>query len=354
MNHGRSRPSTQASRLAAMQSLRIHPEISEALRNNTPIVALESAVLTHGLPRTATSLPDGLQIEGWREDQPSNLELARAMSRCVRQEGALPAVTAIVQGTLHVGLDDEQLIGLAQHENPAKAASHNMAALLAEGRTAGTTVSATLMACALANRASPHAARPPLRVFATGGIGGVHRNWQQLPDISADLRALASTPVCVVSSGAKSILDLPATLEALETLGVPVLGYQTDFFPQFQCAAPQDDAQARNPLRLSQRVDDIQAAAAICKLHWDALHAGSSVLLANPAPREFALNPIEFENAVQAAEARAIAEGVCGAARTPFLLNEIARHTKNRSVYANLALLISNARLAARLAMRLL
>jgi pseudouridylate synthase len=332
-----------------LSAILIHPEIKEALDTGRPIVALETAVVTHGLPRTPTKLPRELLIDGWNSAESTNLALARAMSRCVRSEGAIPAAIAIINGQLTIGITDEQLIQLAANTNAHKASSSSMASIMARGESAGTTVSATLNACSVVNSPKGATGRPDkadpcvLRFFATGGIGGAHRNWQQLPDISADLRALSHTPVCVVCAGAKSILDLPATLEMLESLGVPVVGFQTECFPQFQCAG--DDS-----LKLSQRVDDVQTAARVCELHWSTLKSNSAVILAKQPPEEFAMKPADLERAIIAAESLATSRAIAGAARTPFLLEEIARQTQNHSLFANLALLIGNAKLAARIA----
>ena len=320
-------------------SVQIHPEIKEALHVGKPVVALETAVVTHGLPRTPLQLPPELIVNGWNATHPTNLELARAMARCVRREAAIPALVAILNGTLTIGLDDDQLVQLASDPHAQKASTSSIASIMAGGGNAGTTVSATLTACALTHGSSLSG----LRFFATGGIGGIHRNWQRLPDVSADLRALANTPVCVVCSGAKSILDLPATLEALESLSVPIVGFQTGCFPQFQCHGDES-------LKLAQRVDDVQTAARLCRIHWSTLNAQSALLLANQPPRQFAVNPADLERAITAAEALAAAREVTGAARTPFLLDEVARQTKGKSLLVNVALLIENATLAARVA----
>src|SRR6185503_3131091 len=185
-----------------------------------------------------------------------------------------------------------------------------------------------------------------IRVFATGGIGGVHRNWQTTPDVSADLHAIASSPVLVVCAGAKSILDLPATLEMLETLGVPVIGYRTSVLPRFQCKG---DAS----LALHQRVEHARDVARVCHAHWVTLRRRSGIILVNPVPDEFAMDVGELEQAIDAAERAAISQSMTGAARTPFLLAEIARLTQGRSLHANIALLINNARLAGEVALQL-
>lgn len=295
-------------------------------------MALETAVVTHGLPRTA-------HPEGWPGDAaegPLNLGLARALSASVRAGGATPAVTAIVEGTLHIGLGDEALADLAARPNVAKATSGNLAALMAHGATAGTTVAGTLEACRMAT-----AGGVPIRVFATGGIGGVHAGWQTRPDVSADLAALAATPVCVVCAGAKSILDGPATLEALEALAVPVIGWQTDCFPRFHALGDE-------PLAL--RSDTADEVAAICRTRWETLAQRGAVLLTQPITPEEALDPAWLDAHIESAEREADAAGIAGAARTPFVLDELARRTDGRSLRANVALLLANARLAAEIA----
>jgi pseudouridine-5'-phosphate glycosidase len=280
------------------------------------------------------------------------------MQRALREGGAVPATVAIIEGELRIGLDEAELIALAEDRCAGKAASGDLAFVMSNGGTAGTTVSATLLACAFTHSPHPRHQGPTsagltepgsltgIRVFVTGGIGGVHRHWQQRPDISADLWALATTPVCVVCSGAKSILDLPATLEALETLGVPVSGYRTNCFPQFVCAGSDD-------LPVRQRSDDVDGVARMCTLHWSTLGSRTGIVLANPVSDQFALDSTELERAVGQAQHLASSRGIAQAARTPFLLSELARLTDNRSLDANLALLIDNARLAAELAVAL-
>lgn len=298
--------------------------------------------MTHGLPRRplaagAGALPGG--AEGWDPQGPLTLETTRAMQRAVREEGAVPATIGVLGGTLHIGLDDGSLAELAAETAAGKASTANLAAVMARGQSAGTAVSATLAACALAEAG-------PIRVFATGGIGGVHAGWTQRPDVSADLLQLATTPTCVVCAGAKSILDLPATVEALETLGVPVVGYQTDLFPRFH--APGDER-----LKTQHRADDPPAVARLCRLQWEVLSADVGVVLAHPIPPQFALDSQELDEAVAKANRAADDRAVTGAERTPFLLEELARLTNDRSLIANIALLLNNARLAAAVAVAL-
>lgn len=287
-------------------------EIRDALRHARPVVALETAVLTHGLPR------------------PINLDAIRDMEQAVRAAGAVPATIGILDGQLIVGLSDAQLEELAICKGSIKASSRDLASVLARGGSAGLTVAGTLDVCRNLG----------LRVFATGGIGGVHRGWRETFDVSADLRAIASTPCCVVCSGVKAILDVPATLEHLDTLGVPVLGYRTDRFPQFWSAGSEAP-------RAPHRVESAAEAARVCRAHWIDLRLESGVVLANPVPESEALEHEEMERAVAAAIKRAESAGVRGAALTPFLLDAVAQATQGRSLRANLALLRANAALAA-------
>ena len=290
-------------------------EVDDALARGRPVVALETAVLTHGLPR------------------PRNLEAAMAMERAVREAGAIPATVGVIEGRLTVGLSAEELERLGAATDARKASARDLAAILARGESAGTTVAATLVACRLAN----------IPVFATGGIGGVHRGWEQTLDVSADLREIASTPCCIVCCGAKTILDVPATLEMLETLGVPVLGYRTDAFPQFYSSGRPD-------LAVCVRVDSVKDAASVCAARWTTLRQGGGLVLAAPPPPAHALDHSEMDAAIGRALAAAEAAGVRGPALTPFLLRAVADFSSGRALEANLALLASNARLAGELA----
>ncbi len=292
----------------------IHPEIRSALAERRPVVALETAVLTHGLPR------------------PTNLETVQAMAAAISAEGAVAAVIAVIQGRLHIGLDARDLEMLADDRNAHKLGARDLAMAMSCGQNGGTTVSGTLVGARLAG----------IQVFATGGIGGVHRGWQDHRDISSDLQELARTRCCTVSAGAKSILDLPATLEALETLAVPVLGWHTATFPQFYTRG-----QAELEVR---RVDDLQTVAQLCALRWGLLDQTGGVLLTQPLPAKLALDQQSVDDAVRAAVKRATAEGIRGQALTPYLLSALSGLTDGGSLRANLALLIANAHLAARLA----
>lgn len=275
------------------------------------MVALESAVITHGLPR------------------PENLNLARSLEQTVREEGATPATIGLLDGKVHIGLRPELLERLANEDGARKISRRDFGIALARGENGGTTVAATLIAAKLAG----------IRVFATGGIGGVHRN---VPfDISADLPELSRSPLIVVCAGAKSILDLPATVEYLETAGVAVLGYRTDEFPAFYSA--------QSGLPVNVRVDTPQEVARIARLHWE-MGLESAILVVQPPPPESALPAEQIESVIHQALQEAEENGISGAQVTPFLLDRVNRLSGGASMQANLALLRNNARLAAQIA----
>jgi pseudouridylate synthase len=292
------------------------PEIQHALASGGPIVALESTVITHGLPF------------------PENLQLAQDMEAEVRQNGATPATIAVLDGQIHIGLEPTHLERLAQGHTGAfrKISSRDFAPALAQKASGGTTVAGTLVAAQAAG----------IRVFATGGIGGVHRDAPF--DVSADLPQLGHSPVVVVCAGAKSILDLPATIEVLETLGVPVVGYQTDEFPAFYVHGSGQPVSAR--------ANDPAEAAAIARTHWN-LGLNSAVLVANPPPLETSLPNEQVNTVIEQALAEAQAQHIHGQAVTPFLLSRVSQLTGGASLRANLALLRNNARLAAQIAQHL-
>jgi pseudouridine-5'-phosphate glycosidase len=316
--------------------LAISPEVREALSAGAPVVALETAVVTHGLPRTPLAFEHGMdEWPAWDAARPAHLALAAFAAEAVRRAGAVPATIGMVRGTLVVGLDEAELAELAAAPSPRKLSARDLGPAAAARANGGTTVAGTLAACRMAG----------IRVFATGGIGGVHRGWTARPDISADLRALASTPVAVVSAGAKAILDLPATVEALDTLGVPVIGIGTRWFPHF--TSPGDDR-----LRTQTTAPDVTGVAAACAAHW-AFNPECGALVANPPPEAFAIPAADLERAVRAAEEDAARKGIHGEAVTPHLLAHIAGATAGASVRANLAVLAANATLAGRLAVAL-
>ncbi|MBV8593154.1 MAG: pseudouridine-5'-phosphate glycosidase [Caulobacteraceae bacterium] len=297
--------------MTAAALLEVRPEVADAIRRDRAVVALESTLIAHGLP--------------W----PWNLETAHRAEAAVRDEGAVPATIAVIDGRPIVGLNDGELRRLAQSGDVVKASRRDLAHAIALGRTASTTVAGTMVLAHLAG----------IRVFATGGIGGAHRgphDW----DISADLSELARTAVAVVCAGAKSILDIPRTLEILETQSVPVLGYRTDQFPAF--FIPSSGEPTMN------RVDTPEEAARLLRVHW-AL-GGHGIVLAQPIEEHVALAPDAFLSALSAAEREAVGGNIRGKELTPFLLGRLADITEGQTLKANHALVIANARLAARIA----
>jgi pseudouridine-5'-phosphate glycosidase len=290
------------------------PEVRLALDQGQPVVSLESTVIAHGLPA------------------PSNLETARAMESAVRKAGATPATVALLQGRVHIGLEDHELTHLAGPHAVRKCSRRDLPIAVAGGEDGATTVAATMYL----------AARAGLRVFATGGIGGVHRGHPF--DVSADLRELGRTPLCVVCAGAKAILDLPLTLEVLETQGVPVIGYRTDRFPAFYTR----DA----GLPVDTRCDTPGEVASIVRAR-DALGLEAGVLVTNPVPEPYELPAAEAETALAEALAEAEARDIGGSDVTPFLLSRVSKLTGAASLRANTALLVNNAELAAQVAVEL-
>ncbi len=278
---------------------------------NQPIVALESTVITHGLPR------------------PQNLELARRMERTIREQGATPATIAILDGSLRIGLTDAELERLASLDDVRKVSRRDFAAVIMQHGAGGTTVAGTLFA----------AHRAGIQVFATGGIGGVHE--VETLDISTDLQALSDTPLVVVCAGAKAILDLPATLEVLETLAVPVIGYQTDEFPAFYSR--------HSGLPVSLRLDSPDEVVRFARTHWG-LGFRSAVLVCQPLSPQDEIPAGEINTAILQARREAHDQGIRGQPLTPFLLSRLAKLTSGASLRANLALLLNNASLAARIA----
>jgi pseudouridine-5'-phosphate glycosidase len=290
----------------------IAAEVAEALAEDRPVVALETTVVTHGLPR-----PEGVAMALELEDE-------------IRARGAVPATIGVLDGRVHVGLAREELERLPG-EGAEKLNLSNFAAGLASGRAGSTTVAATVFA----------AAHVGIEVFATGGIGGVHRGAVESGDVSADLQALARFPVAVVCAGAKAILDLPKTVEMLETLGVPVLGFATDEFPAFY--------RRSSGLPVDRRFDAIADLARVVRMHFS-LAIGTGVVVANPIPADHELPRELYERAIAAAIAEAGQDPLRGRDVTPFLLERLRVLTENRSVFSNRALLVHNARVAADLA----
>jgi pseudouridine-5'-phosphate glycosidase len=302
--------------MTATAYLSISPDVQQALAAGKPVVALESTIITHGMP------------------YPQNLEMAKNVEAVVRQHGAVPATIAIMDGKFCVGVSGDDLERLAlAGGSAAKASRRDVSALLVKRAIAGTTVATTMQIAALAG----------IKVFATGGIGGVHRGAETTFDISADLQELSRTPVAVVCAGAKSILDIAKTLEVLETNGVPVLGFGTDDFPAFWAR--------QSGFPVDHRFDDVADIAAVIA-NQISLGMGG-VLVANPIPVADELDPAAIEARIAEAIAGAEAEGVSRKALTPFLLNRIFELTGGKSLVANIALVENNAMVAAQIAVAL-
>jgi pseudouridine-5'-phosphate glycosidase len=291
-------------------------EVAAAKHRGAPIVALESTIITHGMP------------------YPGNIEMARSVEAIIREEGAVPATIAVIHGTLHIGLEPAELEALAQTTGAMKVSRADLAFAIAERRTGATTVAATMIA----------AARAGIRVFATGGIGGVHRGAEQSFDISADLEELARTPVIVVCAGAKAILDIPKTLEVLETRGVPVVTFGSTEFPAFWSRA----SGLKSPLSLNS-----PAAIANFQTTREQLGIDGGMLIANPVPEADEIPREEMEIYIERALDSAERDEITGKAVTPYLLSTIFDITEGRSLKTNIALVENNARLAAEIAVAL-
>jgi pseudouridylate synthase len=296
--------------------LDIAPEVAAARADGRAIVALESTIIAHGMP------------------YPDNLEVAQQIERIIRQVGAVPATIAILKGRLKVGLSESELQHLAQSQEIAKASVRDLPVLLASGRDGATTVASTMRVAAMAG----------IRVFATGGIGGVHRGAEFSGDISADLTEFARSPVAVVSAGAKAILDLPRTLEMLETLSVPVIGYGCDEFPSFYSRS--------SGLPLQARADTAEELARILAARWR-LDSQGGVLVANPIPTADEIPASLIEGKIRDALSQAQIGGVTGKDVTPYLLSRIRILTEGASQRANVALVLNNARIAGDIAVAL-
>lgn len=295
-------------------NFQLSTEVTRALNMGAPIVALESTVITHGLPH------------------PQNLKLARDMEKAVRAVDSIPATVALLDGKVRLGLSDADLIRLSESESPLKVSHRDFATAIVKKLNGGTTVAGTMLAAYLSG----------IKIFATGGIGGIHK--ESSFDISTDLKALAETPMIVVCAGAKAILDLPATLEHMETMGIPVVGYQTDEFPAFYSR--------ESGLNVSVRLDSPQEIAEFAKHHWN-LGLRSAVLVVNPIPETDSIPASEMEPVIANASAEAVEKSIHGQALTPFLLSRISELTNGRSLKANLALLLNNAKLAGEIAKEL-
>jgi pseudouridine-5'-phosphate glycosidase len=290
----------------------IADEVETAIQEYRPIVALESTVIAHGLP------------------YPANIETAMAMEQAIRAEGVVPATIAIDKGRIKIGLSPDEITHLATAPQVLKVSRRDLAITLATGRLGATTVAGTMLCASMAG----------LRFFATGGIGGVHRGATSSFDISADLTELGRTPLLVVCAGAKSILDLDLTLEYMETQGIPVIGWQTDDLPAFYVR--------QSGRRVPHRVDDVTTIATIAYKQWVCKLHG--LVVCCPIPEPYALNAELLEAAIEEGLRLATQWGIQGAATTPFILRHVAKATGGESIQANQALLINNARWAARFA----
>ncbi|MFI0034828.1 pseudouridine-5'-phosphate glycosidase [Streptomyces mutabilis] len=295
-------------------TLVVSEEVRAAIGSRRPVVALESTIIAHGLPR------------------PRNLQVARGLEEAVRREGAIPATIAVLDGRPHVGLDKQQLERVANEDGIRKLGHRDLPLAVATGASGATTVSATALLAELAG----------VRVFATGGLGGVHREWTATQDESADLGLLARTRITVVCAGVKSILDVPATLQRLETLGVAVAGYGTDRFPGFYLS------DSGHPVDWT--LDTPEQVAAVMRAQDTLRGPRSALVVANPVPEEEQLDPALHARVLADALRACEAEGITGQAVTPFLLAHLVRHTDGASLGANLAAVRGNVRLAARIA----
>lgn len=291
----------------------VKEEVAEALAEGRPVVALESSIIAQGMP------------------YPANVETALLVEETIRQAGAVPATTAVLDGALRAGLSVHEIQRLGTAQDAVKVGRRDLARALVTKAAGGTTVSATTTIAALAG----------IRTFATGGIGGVHRGWARHMDISADLRAMAVSPVTVVCSGAKAFLDLPATLELLESLSVAVIGYRTDVFPSFYSRT--------TDLALEHRVDDVADIAAQMA-YQDALGLQEGILVVNPIPEEHEVPRSAIDSVIEQALREAEGRGIAGKAVTPFVLARVKDLTGGDSLKANTALVVNNARVAAAIA----
>ena len=293
--------------------LDVRSDIKEAIEADKPVVALESTILSHGMP------------------YPENLEFARNVEKIIKEEGAVPATIAIIGGKIKVGLSDEELEIMCKAENVGKVSRRDLPIYISTGKTGATTVTTTMIGAAMAG----------IKFFATGGLGGVHREAQQTFDISADLQELAHTSVAVICAGAKAILDLNLTMEYLETFGVPVLGLRTDYLPAFYSKS--------SGLKLDYNCKDETEVAKIVKAKWD-MGLEGGVVIGNPIPDEYAMPNEEINIYIEKALAMAKEKGIKGKDTTPFLLATVKDLTGGDSLKSNLELAYNNARAAAKIA----
>jgi pseudouridine-5'-phosphate glycosidase len=291
----------------------ISTEVQQALKTGQPVVALESTIISHGMP------------------YPQNLETAHAVENIIREESAVPATIAIMNGRIKIGLSQHELEQFAKHTNQLKVSRRDLPLVLSQKQSGGTTVAATMICAKLAG----------IAVFVTGGIGGVHRENEKTMDISADLMELAKTNVAVVCAGIKSILDIPRTLEYLETQGVPVIGYKTEDFPAFYTPASGSLVQSR--------LDTPEEIAHCMKIKWE-LGLDGGIVIGNPVQQEDAMDEAIIQQAISAALTDAAEQGIEGKDVTPFLLERINQLTEGKSLKSNIALVCNNARLGAKIA----
>lgn len=296
--------------------LSIKPEVDSAIKNGLPVVALESTIISHGMP------------------YPENIKTAVEVEKIVRENGAVPATIAILNGKLTVGLNEDELELLGKSKDIVKASRRDLPFIVAKKMNGATTVAATMIIAAIAG----------IKVFATGGIGGVHRQAQETFDISADLQELANTNVAVVCAGAKSILDIGLTLEYLETQGVPVVGFGTDEFPAFYTR--------KSGFKVDYRVDSEAELAKAIKAKWD-LQLKGGLVIGNPIPYEYEMNHEYINKAINKALLEAESRGIKGKETTPFLLSKVKEITEGKSLESNIKLVYNNARLAAKLSVEL-
>ncbi|MEF9991531.1 MAG: pseudouridine-5'-phosphate glycosidase [Peptostreptococcaceae bacterium] len=293
--------------------LHIHPEVKKALSEGQPVVALESTIISHGMP------------------YPKNIEMAKNVSKIIRENGAIPATIAIIDGILKVGLSTEEIEFLGTNTDVVKASRRDLPFIISKKLNGATTVATTMI---LANLAG-------IKVFATGGIGGVHRGAQETFDISADLQELANTNVAVICAGAKSILDIGLTLEYLETNGVPVIGFNTEEFPAFYTR--------KSGFGVDYKVNSSMEVATALKAKWD-LELKGGMVIGNPIPEKFEMDYDTITNAIQTALKEAEQNNIIGKKVTPFLLDKVKTITAGKSLDANIELVYNNAKVAAQIA----
>ena len=293
--------------------LQVHPEVKKAIEAGEPVVALESTIISHGMP------------------YPKNVEMAKNVSKIIRENGAVPATIAIIDGVLKVGLTEEEIEFLGTSKDVVKASRRDLPFIISKKLTGATTVATTMILADLAG----------VRVFATGGIGGVHREAEKTFDISADLQELANTNVAVICAGAKSILDIGLTLEYLETNGVPVVGFGTDEFPAFYTR--------RSGFGVDYRVDSSMEVATALKAKWD-LNLKGGMVIGNPIPTEHEMDYDTITNAIESALKEAEEKNIAGKKVTPFLLDKVKTITAGKSLDSNIELVYNNARVAAQIA----